>query len=287
MPIKTLLMPIRESDTSAELIETGLLAAKQFNAHLDLLYVHPDPKQMLPYATLGLSGSMKASVIESAERNAADQAKQLENQLDALCKRHHVPRQPRGENPATASVAWVEERGLRNVLIGRLGRLADLVIVPRPSRATPPPSSFDAAVRESGRPVLMVPRKTVSEVSARGAAICWNASREAAQAMAAALPVLRTVGAVHILSSEKGMKQRPNANEVSNYLKCHGIEAKPYVFNAKGRSVGETLLSDAKSLGCNLLIVGGYSRPRLREMVMGGVTRHLIEHANLPVFMKH
>ncbi len=287
MPIKTLLMPIRESDTSSELMQTGLLAAEQFTAHLDLLYVHPNPNEMLPYATLGLSSSMKASVTESAERNAADQAKRLENELDALCKRVGVPRQPRGEDPAKASAEWIEERGLRDVLIGQLGRLADLVIVPRPMRINPPPSSFEAAVRESGRPVLMVPRKSVSEVASRGAAICWNASKEAAQAMAAALPILRIAGAVHILSSEKRMKQRPNANEVSNYLKCHGIEAKPYVFHAEGRSVGETLLSDAKSLGCSLLIVGGYSRPRLREMLMGGVTRHLIEHADIPVFMKH
>lgn len=287
MPTKTLLMPIRESDTSHELMETGLLVAKQFNAHLDLLYVHPNPNDMLPYATLGLSNRMKASVIESAERNASDQAKRLEIEFEALCERVGVSRQPRGENSAKASADWVEERGLRNQLIGRLGRLADLIIVPRPLRINPPPSSFEAAVRESGRPVLMVPRKSVTEVASRGAAICWNGSKEAAQAMAAALPMLRIAGVVHILSSEKRMKQRPNANEVSNYLKCHGIEAMPYVFHAEGRYVGETLLSDAESLGCNLLIVGGYSRPRLREMVMGGVTRYLMEHADIPVFMKH
>lgn len=287
MPIKTLLMPIRESDTSFELMETGLLAAKQFNAHLDLLYVYPNPNEMLPYATLGLSDSMKASVIESAERNAADQAKRLEGEFDSLCKRHNVPRRQRGENTAEASAQWVEERGLRNMLIGQLGRLADLIIMPRPMRISPPPSSFEAAVRESGRPMLMVPRKTVSQVASQDAAICWNATKEAAQAVAAALPVLRIAGAVHVLTSEKRMKQRPNADEVANYLKCHGIESKPYVFQTKGRSVGETLLSDAKSLGCNLLVVGGYSRPRLREVVVGGVTRFLIQHADIPVFMKH
>jgi len=287
MPIKTLLMPIRESDTSAQLMETGMLAAKQFNAHLDLLYVHPNPNEMLPYATLGLSNSMKASVIESAERNAKDQAKRLQNEFDALCTRHNLPQQPRGENPDKASAAWVEERGMRNTLIGQLGHMADLIFVPRPVRANPTPNSFEAAVRESGRPVLMVPRKTVSKVASRGAAICWNASKEAAQAIAAALPILQIAGSVHILSSEKRMNQRPNANEVSSYLKCHGIEAKPYVFQTKGRGVGETLLNDAKSLGCDLLVIGGYSRPRLREVVMGGVTRYLIEQADIPVFMKH
>ena len=133
----------------------------------------------------------------------------------------------------------------------------------------------------------MVPQEAMNDVAARGAAICWNASKEAAQAIAAALPILRTIGAVHILSSEKRMKQSPNANDVSSYLKCHGIEAKTFVFHAGRRSVGETLLGDAKSLGCDLLVVGGYSRPRLRDMVMGGVTRHLMEHANIPVFIMH
>jgi nucleotide-binding universal stress UspA family protein len=287
MPIKTILMPIRESDTSAELMETGLIAAKRFVAHLDLLYVYPDPNEMLPYATLGLSDSMKASVIESAERNAAEQAKGLEKIFEALRKRHDVVRQSRGAGPAGGSVEWIEERGLRNMLIGRLGRLADLIIVPRPARSNPPPSSFDAAVRESGRPVLMVPRKIVSQVVSRGAAICWNGSKEAAQAVAAALPILRLVNSVHIMSSEKRMKQRPNADEVSTYLKCHGVDAKPHIFHVKGRSVGDTLLNDAKSLGCDLLVVGGYSRPRLREMVMGGVTRYLMDNADIPVFMKH
>jgi nucleotide-binding universal stress UspA family protein len=287
MPIKTILMPVRESDTSAELMETGLVAAKQLVSHLDLLYVHPNPNEMLPYATLGLSERMKASVIESAERNAVDQANRLEKQLEALRKSHGVPRRPRGEDPAEASVEWVEERGLRNMLIGRLGRLADLIIVPRPARSNPPPRSFDAAVRESGTPVLMVPRKTVSQVVSRSAAVCWNGSKEAAQAMAAALPILRLVDTVHILSSEKRMKQRPNANEVSTYFRCHGVDANPHIFNVKGRSVGETLLNDAKSLGCGLMVVGGYSRPRLREMVMGGVTRYLIDNADIPIFLKH
>ncbi|HEY5701724.1 MAG TPA: hypothetical protein VIT83_06515, partial [Gammaproteobacteria bacterium] len=68
MPIKTILQPIRESDTHSELMETGVLAAKRFKAHLDVLYVQPNPDEMLPYATLGLSSKMKESVRESAVR---------------------------------------------------------------------------------------------------------------------------------------------------------------------------------------------------------------------------
>lgn len=287
MPIKTLLMPIRESDTSVELMETGLHVAKRFNAHLDLLYVHPNPEEMLPFDTFWISDSIKKSVLEIAERNAIDQAKRLKSALDELCERHEVPQRVRGESPGIASAGWLEERGPRDVYTGCLGRLADVVIMPKPARTEPPPSSFEAAVRETGRPVLMVPRKTVTPVQAKHVAIGWNNSKEAAQAIAAARPCLRQADSVTVMVTEKRRNQRPSAEEVVTYLKCHGVEAGIGMLDVRKRTVGEALLAQSKEAGTDLLVVGGYSRNRLREMVMGGVTRHLLEHAHLPVMLVH
>ncbi|HSS66526.1 MAG TPA: universal stress protein [Gammaproteobacteria bacterium] len=287
MPFKTLLMPIRDSDTSTELMETGLLVAKRFNAHLDLLYVRADPREMLPYATLGLSSGMKASVLESAERAGEEQGIRLESKLDELCKRHGVPRSTRGDTPGKTSAGWLDERGLRNELIGRLGRLADAVIMPRPMRVSPPPSSFEAAVRETGRPVIMVPRKTVHSMLSKHVAIGWNNSKEAAQAMVAAVPCLREAESVTVMVTEKRVNRRPSADEVVVYLKCHGISAKIGMLDVSNRSVGEALLAQSKEAGVDLLVVGGYSRSRLRDVVMGGVTTHLLKHAELPVLMYH
>ena len=287
MPFKTLLMPIRDSDTSAELMETGLMVAKRFSAHLDLLYVHPDPKDMLPYATLGLTGKMKASVLESAERTAQEQADRLRSNLDELCQRHQVPRRARGETPGEASAGWLEERGLRNMLIGRIGRLADAVIMPKPMRISPPPSSFEAAVQQTGRPVIMVPRKQVRPVLSERVAIGWNNSKEAAQAMAAARPILREAESVHVMVTEKRASRRPSAKEVVTYLECHGIAARIEILEVGKRSVGEALLEQSRGLNVDLLVVGGYSRSRFRDMVMGGVTTHLLKHADLPVMMYH
>ncbi len=287
MPFKTLLMPIRDSDTSAELMETGLLLAKRFDSHLDLLYVHPDPKEMLPYATLGLSGKMKATVLESAERAAQEQADRLRSKLDELCKRHQVPRLARGECPGKSSAGWLEERGLRNQLIGRLGRLADAVIMPKPIKVSPPSSSFEAAVRETGRPVIMVPRKSVQPVLSKHIALGWNNSKEAAQAIVAAGPCLRAAETVTVMVTEKRVNQRPSAAEVVVYLKCHNIAATIGMLDVSKRSVGEALLAQSKEAGVDLLVVGGYSRSRLRDVVMGGVTTHLLQHADMPVLMYH
>lgn len=287
MSFKTLLMPIRDSDTSAELMETGVLVSKRFNAHLDLLFVHADPKEMLPYATLGLSSSMKASVLESAERAGNEEANRLKSKLDELCNNHGVPRSARGESPGKPSVGWLDERGLRNMLIGHLGRLADAVIMPKPMRISPPPRSFEAAVRETGRPVFMVPRKTVHPMLSKHVAIGWNNSKEAAHAMAIAHHCLREADSVTVMVTEKRVNQRPSAEEVVIYLKCHGIAAKIGMLDVRHRSVGEALLAQSKEAGVDLLVVGGYSRSRLRGMVMGGVTEHLLQHAELPVLMVH
>ena len=287
MPVKTILQPIRESDTHAELMETGALAARRFNAHLDVLYVKPNPDDMLPYATLGLSSKMKESVRESAARSASEQAERLKAEFDEICKKHDLPQRRRGETPGEPSADWLTESGMRNDLIGRMGRLADVVIMPRPQKISPPPSSFEAAVRETGRPVLMVPRKTVQSVLATRVAIGWNNSKEAAQAVAAARPALGESEAVTVLVTEKRVSRRPSAEELVTYLRCHGIEATINVLDVRKRSVGEALLAHAKDINVDLLVVGGYSRNRLRDMVMGGVTRHLLQHADLPVMLVH
>lgn len=287
MPIKTILQPIRESDTSSELMETGVNAAKRFSAHLDVLYVNPNPDEMLPYATLGLSRKMKDSVRDSAMRSAAEQAERLKSAFVEICDRNQLPQRARGDRPGEPSAAWHEESGMRNDLIGRLGRLADIVIMPRPEKISPPPQSFEAAVRESGRPVLMVPRNTVQSVLATRVAIGWNNSKEAAQAVAAARPCLRCADAVTVLVTEKRLSKRPSAAELVTYLKCHGIEASIEVLDLGEKSVGETLLAHSAQLKVDLLVVGGYSRSRLRDMVMGGVTRHLLSHADIPVMLVH
>lgn len=287
MPIKTILQPIRESDTSTELLETGALVAKCFNAHLDMLYVHPNPDELLPYATLGLSSSMKASVRDSAVRQAAGQAERLKALFDEMCEKHELLQRARGGEPGKATAAWNEESGMRNELIGRLGRLADIVIMPRPLKVSPPPQSFEAAVRETGRPVLMVPRKTVQAVLATRVGIGWNNSKEAAQAVAAARPWLREADAVTVLVTEKRANRRPSAEELVTYLKCHGVEATINLLDVRNLSVGAALLAHADDIKLDLLVVGGYSRDRLRDMVMGGVTRHLLQHARLPVLLVH
>lgn len=287
MSIKTILLPLRESPMTEHLLATGLYAARRFQAHLDVLHIMPNPEELLPYATLGLSTRMKASVTEAARKSAEETAAKLRAQFESGCKHHKVPIRERGEGPGESSAGWIQVSGRRDLVVGRTGRLADLLIVPRPSRATPPPRTFEAALRDTGKAVLVVPPDAPEEVRGERIVIAWNGSKEAAGAVAAAGPYLTAAESVTVLCSEKRMRKRPNGDDVVKYLACHGVSAKLQIFDSTGLHVGASLLSQAEHLGSNLFVCGGHSRGRFQEMITGGVTGHLLDHAHIPVLMAH
>jgi nucleotide-binding universal stress UspA family protein len=287
MTIKTILLPIRESSTAISLMETSVSMAIRNDAHVDLLYVQNDPEHLIPFSTLGLSNSMRRTILESAAAAASTQSDELKQSFLELCERYKVGVMPRGTEIGKPTADFLIRSGRRDDLIGKYGRLADLIIVPQPTKTTPPPSSFEAALRESGRPVLMVQRGKVLDVPGKRLAIGWNSSKEAAQAVAAMINNLKRADNVYVLSSEKRQNQPVNADDLCTYLRCQGITAETAIFNTKGQSAGEALLAKSRELDCDRLIVGGYSRPRIRDVIMGGVTGYLMAKADMPVIFVH
>ncbi len=286
MPIKTILLPLGEKDRDDALLDVALAAAKRFNAHLDVLHVEPDAESLRPYATIGLSESMRASVRDAALQQHSQATKALQETVNKACVRNGVSMARRGEHLAKVSADWLVETGSRTEIVARLGRLADLIIIPRPVRISPPPKTVDAALRETGRPVLMLPPGAFDSIGDR-VVIGWNGSKEAAQAVAAARPVLREASAVTVLTTDKRQKRRPNGDDLLTYLSCHGIVATVSIMDTRTRSVPEALLANALELNADLLVTGGYSRHRLREVIMGGVTRHLLAESKIPILMVH
>ena len=287
MAFKTILLPIRESSTAASLMETSISMAIRNDGHVDLLYVQNDPEHMIPFSTIGLSASMRETIIESTAAAATQQGEELKQSFVELCERYKISIQPRGTGIGKPSADFLIRTGRRDDLIGKYSRLADLIIVPQPTKTTPPPSSFEAVLRDSGRPVLMVQRDKVLDVPGKRLAIGWNSSKEAAQAISAMLNNLKRADKVYVLSSQNRMKQPINADDVCVYLSCHGISAETAVIDSKLKSAGEALLVKSCELECDRLIVGGYSRPKIRDVIMGSVTGYLLKHADMPVILVH
>jgi hypothetical protein len=287
MAFKTILLPIRQSSTALALMETAIGMAIRNQGHLDMLFVQSDVDRLIPTGTLGLSQSIRQSIIESASMEATKELKELKNNFDKLCAKHNIEQNTRENFSGKASADFLIRNGKRDELIGQYGRLADLIIVPQPVKTNPPPSSFEAALRDSGRPVLMVQRDKVLENPGKRIAIGWNSSKEAAQAISSMLANLKRANQVFVMTSEDRMTNSLNADNVCTYLRCHEINAETVTFNTKHKSAGEALLQKSEELDCDRLIVGGYSHPRIRDIIFGGVTGHMLSSAKMPVIFVH
>ena len=282
MGFKTILVPLDSGELNEALLATALTAAQRFQAHIEVLYVRPSHDDIVRYGTAGLSDSMKKTVMEATERGASEQANAVRKAFEKFCREHKVTIADKPPASATATAAWREETAGSDALVRR-GRLSDLIFVMRPGDSTAAAETFETALLETGRPVVVVP-PTPQECIATRITIGWNASAEAARAVAEAIPCLASADAVTVLASEK---RTANAQELAEYLGWHGIKPTVKIFEAGSRSVGETLLAESRQLGADLLVIGGYTHTRARQLLFGGVTRHVFEAADIPVMMAH
>ena len=205
-----------------------------------------------------------------------------------------------------AGVASFEQRVLDDEAAGGISLLAsyaDLVVISQYNAKDKSPSvmrDFPAYVLlHSGRPVLIVPYAPplpllAPPAAARNVLISWNASKEASRAVSAALPLLQRAGQVHVAifdaqvhAAEHG--EQPGA-ELTHYLARHGVEARLHLLDGGGvrrGDIGEALLSQAADLSADLLVMGSYGHSRLRETILGGVTRTILQSMTIPVLMAH
>jgi nucleotide-binding universal stress UspA family protein len=188
---------------------------------------------------------------------------------------------------AGPSTRWIEIVGRENDVTVAQGRLADLIVVGRShSEANSgAAATLNAALFESGRPVLVVP-EFAPDVGKR-IAIAWNGSSEAARSVSAALPFLKRAEAVLLFSA---VTERTSADAVVglvDFLAWHGISAVPEGLPERGGSVGHRILEAAGAAGIDLLVMGAYTHSRLRQLILGGVTHDVLGRARLPLLMAH
>ena len=164
---------------------------------------------------------------------------------------------------------------------------ADLLIVGQDER---PEIDLGAAgvVLGSGRPVLVLPEIGDFGAIGRRALVAWNASRESIRALNDSLPFLKRADEVHlvVVGPDEVVNEIPLA-EVCFHLERHGVKAQPKTLRALPKEPGDALLSYATDEGMDLVVMGAYSRSRLSEFLLGGVTRRILNDTVVPVFVSH
>jgi nucleotide-binding universal stress UspA family protein len=194
---------------------------------------------------------------------------------------------PAGAGPAI-SHGWLDETPDGDDFVGSYGRVFDLIVLggPGSGRQGPRMMTIESALFESGRPVLLAPPvapRTIGE----NILIAWNCSMEQARATALAMPLLRKAGRVVICTVEGATVPGPPGEQIARYLQRNDVPAESIVVAAGQRRPGEVIMAKAEALGCDLVVKGAYTQSRLRQMIFGGATQHILTHATLPVLLAH
>ncbi len=286
MAIRKILLPLTGTAAGEAALTTALTIANIWKAHVTALHVRVDSRDVAPLAGEGLSGAMIEEMMTATEKESSDRAHAVRSMFERFVARQNVVVREAhaGLEHATASFAAVT--GREEDIVAQQARLADLTVVPHPDSGEDVSSSdaLHAVLFDSGRPVLISPQKAVETIGKR-VCLAWNGTAESAESALAAIPWMKQAEAVRILSAEGYQRRGPAAPELAAYLALHDINADIVMFPSIRNSVGAGLLEAARQFGCDLLSMGAYSHSRLRQLILGGVTRHVLESATIPVMM--
>lgn len=288
MTIRQILVPVRGDGKGEGVLDHAVCLGRRFDAHVDVVHCRPRPEDMLPFG-VSVPASMRKDILASAGTLADQEEKRVRELFDAYCKRHDlrvVDTPPWPDDKL--SLSWREESGKQAAVVSLHGRLADLIAVAQPDRERNLGlNTLEAALLETGKPVLLCPPRPVDSCG-RHVAVAWNGSSEAALAVTMGLPVLTAAESVTIIAlSDDGSRKPLGPEALKVYLASHHIDAAIETEKSKATAVGAALLKIAHGSGADLLLMGAYGQSRRRELVMGGVTQHIIEHADLPVLLTH
>jgi nucleotide-binding universal stress UspA family protein len=282
--MKTILVPTEQNASMPSALDAALLLAQKFGGCIEGFPLRPAVADMLAMdPDAGLT-------MVAVKENDAEMVRQAEDLFRSFMERHGVKRRDDEASPAAAAAswAWLASAPTGNDFVGSHGRLFDVIVLARPGEEWQSPSmvALESALFESGRPVLIAP-PTSPRSLATNVLIAWNRSTEQARATALAMPLLRLAERITILTVEGATVAGPSGLELARSLKINGISAEPITVTAGKNSAGETILAKAAELGCDLIVKGAYTQSRLRQMIFGGTTRHILSHAELPVLMAH
>ena len=179
---------------------------------------------------------------------------------------------------------WFEAEGNAAVEVGERGSRADVVVTSAPTGEDHLVGQmFRAALFGTGRPILMIPANATTAFGRR-IMIAWRDDKQAARAVLPALRCLAKAEDVHVVTGVRGRAERPVMPRI---LVEHGIQTNLHVLPIGTGPFGQTLLNKAHELGADLLVMGAYAHSPLRELILGGVTRYMLTHADLPILMRH
>lgn len=290
---RTILVPLTDHPADPDCLRVALRLGQRWGSHVQALYTAVDSREAVAFLGEGMTAGMIEKVMEASAADCRVRSGRCQAVFEHAVAELGVPRRSdppalRGGQPQSAfSAAYEQAVGREDEVIAERGRLADLIVMPRPSAEAGPSPILEAALRDTGRPVFVVPAGTVPDGFGRRVAVGWNGSIECTRALTAALPFLSAASEVHILGVEPERNFGPSPEAVVQYLAWHQVPATHRIVLRDPAGPGKALLRVAQELEADMLVLGAYSRSHMRRLIFGGVTAEVLARAPIPALMMH
>ncbi|WAJ27207.1 universal stress protein [Antarcticirhabdus aurantiaca] len=276
--MKNLLVPCNPDGAMRPSLEAARLVAGLFGGHVEGVAIAPEvPDVLAAEFTVAVP-----TLDPEARRDLVQAARSGFTRFMAEAGLHAG--EAAGEEGA---FGWSNDQLVTDLQLGSFGRLFDLIVLGRPSASGDPvrTATVETALFNSGRPILLAPPSVPRSIGGT-IVIAWNGSTETARTVALGMPFLQRAERVLVLSVEGWAVEGPSGARLAASLQRNGIEAEA-VTRPMNRSPGEAVLDHAHAFGADLVLKGAYTQSRLRQMIFGGATRHIIHQTNLPVLIAH
>jgi nucleotide-binding universal stress UspA family protein len=277
--MKTILVPTEDNSAMRSALETALLVARRYDGYVEGFALR---WSVAEFAAFDPTGGIPLETDRLAAGRMEKQARQI---FESFMQGHNVPRSTAKTD--VLSFGWLDDAPQGEDFVGSYGRVFDVIVMSRPdgNETFVHNRALYSGLFESGRPILLAPLALPPQIAAN-VLIAWNRSTEQARAIALAMPLLQKAKRVTVLTVIGGTEvPGPSAEQLIHYLQRNGIAAEPMKVELGGKNTGQAILAAAQSLDCDLLIKGAYTQSRLRQMIFGGATRHVLENADIPVLL--
>jgi nucleotide-binding universal stress UspA family protein len=279
MSYKSIFTIVTDPEQAADQLEVAIAVARREDAHLEVLCLGVDRTQT-GYYYAGATAFIHQETLDRAEAEAKAAETSVRKRLSA-------------EDIRWSTESVVAQLGAIGSLIGARARFADLVVQAKPygeDRNQDAESIVEAALFDGQVPVLIVPDGCREMIGSRRILIAWNQSTEALTTIRRAMPLLRAADLVDITIIDPpthGPERSDPGGQLSQMLARHGVKAEVSVLAKTMPRVSDIINRHARDTNADMVVMGAYGHSRFREAILGGATRHMLEMAEVPVFMAH
>jgi nucleotide-binding universal stress UspA family protein len=285
MTIRTILAEVTGNAADETVLDSALQVAERHGAHIRVLHVKHD--MIDPVWDAGMVDY--GPIIDVLQQEAKKRESTARRRFEDWRKRHRLAEKAEPPAAKRPTVSFIAQSGIARGLLTDQGRVSDLTIMLRPEIAPADTSAeFETSLFDTGRPVLLVSGKSTADLHTH-VMVAWDGSLEAARAVALAMPLLEEAEKVSVYTGgdQPSARSGKPAADLVKHLAWHGIKTGIAATNPKADSIGADLLDSCRKAKATMLVMGAYHHSRLRQVVLGGVTRHVLANAKLPLLLTH